>query len=212
MKWDLNRFLVFGDDINRVISQRHVPVCISELPDILLTEPLQSSACPYPLFGACHSGLFQMFQDGLRRGEGEGYNLLFGMKYVEVGSQQLLKALDGQIVQSVSGQTADLMHVLCPESAEGEDTVLCQCMVATEKESFRIIEPLQGGTGSYQVRVFGEVKAFCISRQKTDFSLRAALLSGDGLCGTELSDALLHFPAQVVQQQSFRLQGVEEDT
>ena len=32
-------------------------------------------------------------------------------------------------------------------------------------------------------------------------------------CGTgSYSRILLHFPAQVVQQQSFRLQGVEEDT
>ena len=123
------------------------------------------------------------------------------MENIEVGRQQGLQLLNGEIVQPVPSQLAYFVHVCGAEGAEGKQAVCHQCLVAAGEESTWVVEPLQGGARGYQVGFSGEVDGFGIT--------------GDELHGSAVAkflDALFHFPAQVVQQQGFRLQGVEEDT
>ena len=109
-----------------------------------------------------------MLQHCLRGGEGQGYYLFLGMENIEVGRQQGLQLLNGEIVQPMPRQLAYFVHVCGAEDAEGKQAVCHQCLVAAGEESTWVVEPLQGGARGYQVGFSGEVESFGITRQEAD--------------------------------------------
>ena len=153
-----------------MIRQRDTVIRIAIHPDIFVAEVLQSSASPYSLFSACNSGLFGMVQHFERSAKRKNDNLFCSMNNFEKRWKKLFQAIEGQVLQPVSCQGVYFLHILFAKSAEGKDTTVRQEAMATGEEPLRVGKPLQGGTGSYQVRFLWKLKGFRITRHEFDSS------------------------------------------
>ena len=160
-----------------MISQGHFPVRTGEPAGIVLAEGLEASTCPHPFLGAGDAGQLQVTEDGRRIGKGEGNNFFGGVADIEMQCDQPPYFVQGQVVQSVTRQAPDFVHVGRSEGGEGQDAAGLQEAVATGKESGRVVEPLQGGAGGQQVGSGGEVQLFGIACHETNQAVAGSLSS-----------------------------------